>query len=128
MGRLTSEAQKRRAQGKSPAASQATRQPRTVIELRGVRADEVDITGRVRFFERRCPGAEITAARGAGPVPSSVSLGVFHPGESGARFEATIGDLAGRPLSLEIRSSPESPEMIDFCTLALDALAVDVRR
>ena len=96
----------------------------TRASLVGFSSDRASLSGRLTFLDRRCHGVELMAAAGEDASHNEWSLGVFMPSQGDRPLSASLPDLRGRRLVLEVRSLPSEPEQIDFCTIALEAVRV----
>jgi len=100
-----------------PRASEGAR---TVVELLGLRADRVRLTGWLSFFDERCAGVALLA--GVGMEEPTVTLGAFAPGIGTEPFDAVVRRAAAGQVYLDLRAAPREPERIDFCTVLISEL------
>jgi hypothetical protein len=104
-------------------ARASTRSP-TRVTLSGAPPSTGEVSANLSFYDTRCEGVQIVALAGDGERSEEVSLGTYTPTGSNAALRGRVPVLGGRPLALEIRSTPERPENIEYCTVALSSLKV----
>jgi hypothetical protein len=94
----------------------------TVLELNGIPAGTLRVSGSLSFYDARCRGSRLQAGVSEGGGWSS--LGVFTPRAAEAPFAATITRPGGGPLLIEVQPAPDDPNDIDYCTVLLKDLEV----
>jgi hypothetical protein len=96
----------------------------TRVTLSGIPPSSAEVSAKLSFYDTRCKGIQVVALAGDGARSEEVLLGTYAPNGSDAALRGRVPDLGGRPLALEIRSTPEQPENIEYCTVALNGLKV----
>jgi len=97
-------------------------QPQTVFTLVGSKLDGVKVSGDVRFYEKRCNGAQLvfgTYYR----TRTLTSAGTFTPGPV-SHFGVALRHARGNALEFSVGPNPATPDDITSCTLQIDDLRV----